>query len=317
MIRYEESVLMIALILALILALIFIGYLLLALRRAKLELRQVLPRPAEEQPTEAGEEKTAQAEAEANASAPTDSLLLVGNNDNAHQLLASQLSEDFRVYTPATASQALELVQEVNPDIVVSDVLMEGMRGEELCRRLKRSIETSHIPVVLLSRLGESIDIIHGLEAGATDYIVKPFDLSVLKARLHNILLNRQRLRKAILDTEEHVKEANLDTNDLDREFLDKALSIIHAELANADFSIVELGRRLAMSRTAVFNKIKSLTGQTPNEFIRIIRLNHAKELLLTHRYHLNEVALMVGFPDDNYFSTRFKRQFGLSPSQV
>jgi YesN/AraC family two-component response regulator len=255
------------------------------------------------------------------AASPLDILLLAADDTTMRASLITDLSADFHIYTADNGVQALEMAREMNPDIVVADLVMPVMRGDELCRQLKSSVETSHIPVVMLSSLGEGIDIIRGLEAGASDYIIKPFDLAVLKVRLHNILVSRQQLRQTILATEDEAKEANLhanlDTNRLDREFLDKALAIIYEEMSNADFSIVELGRRLAMSRTTTFNKIKTLTGQTPNEFIRIIRLNHAKELLLTHKYLINEVAFMVGFPDPKYFSTSFKRQFGISPSKI
>jgi DNA-binding response OmpR family regulator len=248
---------------------------------------------------------------------PAEILLLAADDAKMREYLIDNLSANFRIYTADNGVKAQELAREINPDIVVTDLVMPPMRSDEFCCQLKSSVETSHIPVVMLSSLGEGIDIIHGLEAGATDYIIKPFDLAVLKVRLHNILVNRQRLRQTILTTEEDVEHADLNTNRLDREFLDKALAIIHEEIGNADFSIVDLGRRLAMSRTATFNKIKTLTGQTPNEFIRIIRLNHAKELLLTRKYLINEVAFMVGFPDSKYFSTSFKRQFGISPSKI
>lgn len=190
------------------------------------------------------------------------------------------------------------------------------MGGDELCRVIKSSVETSHIPVILLSARSEREYIIAGLESGANDYITKPFDLSVLKARIRNIIQSRKHLHEIVLNMKEQPADTDY-ASQLDKEFLDKVMAFIREELANTEFSINDLCRKLGMSRTSFYNKIKALTGQSPNDFIRIMRLNTAKEMLLTQKYNIGEVADMVGFNDPKYFSTCFKRHFGISPSKI
>ncbi|NDV55105.1 response regulator [Parabacteroides sp. 52] len=243
-------------------------------------------------------------------------LLLAEDNDDMREYLTDSLSKEYQVVSVTDGKKALELAKEINPDIIISDILMPVLRGDEICRILKSSIETSHIPFILLSALSEKENVIMGLEAGANDYIIKPFDFSVLKVRIRNILQNREQLRKTVLSPDAEMEDTDYATL-LDKEFLDKAIRIINAELNNPDFSINDFCRMLGMSRTSVYNKIKSLTDQGPNDFIRIIRLNKAKELLRSKKYTISEVAYMVGFSDPKYFSTSFKKQFGTSPSKA
>jgi len=245
-----------------------------------------------------------------------ETLLLVETDNDMREFLRENLSHDFQVICVDDGARALELAMESNPDIIISDALMTGLSGYDLCRILKSSIDTSHIPIILLSALSEKENIIFGLEAGANDYIVKPFDVDILKARVRNILQSREQLRKSVFSPDIIIEETNY-TNELDIKFLDKAMRIVEKEIANADFSIADFCGLLAMSRTSVYNKLKSLTDQSPNDFIRIIRLNKAKEYLESGRYTVTEVSYSVGFTDPKYFSTSFKKQFGVSPSKV
>ncbi|TWV15537.1 response regulator [Bacteroidaceae bacterium HV4-6-C5C] len=243
-------------------------------------------------------------------------LLLAEDDKDMREYLSDSLSGEYQVVSVADGGKALESAKELNPDIIISDVIMPVLQGDELCRILKSSVETSHIPVILLTALSERENIILGLESGANDYIIKPFDLSVLKVRLRNILQSRQHLRDAVLSEGMGLDEMDY-SSQLDKEFVDKAMAMIDAELANPEFSINDFCRMLGMSRTSVYNKIKTLTGQGPNDFIRIIRLNKSKELLLSRKYSIAEVSSMVGFSDPKYFSTSFKKQFGTSPSKI
>lgn len=245
-----------------------------------------------------------------------ETLLLAEADKDMQEYLRENLSEDYLVTCVDDGAKALELAKETNPDIIIADALMPGLRGYDLCHILKFSIETSHIPIILLSALNEKENIIFGLEAGANDYIVKPFDLDILKARIRNILQSREQLRKIVFSPDNRIEETNY-TNELDIEFLDKAIHIIEKKIANPEFSINEFCSLLAMSRTSVYNKLKSLTGQAPNDFIRIIRLNKAKDFLESGKYTVSEVSYRVGFSDPKYFSTSFKKQFGVSPSKI
>jgi DNA-binding response OmpR family regulator len=244
-------------------------------------------------------------------------ILIVDTNNDARTYLHNSLSETYSVIPLTHAEEAIERVKEINPDIIISDLLLPGLRGDSMCSKLKSSMETSHIPVIFLTALHEKENIILGLESGADDYIVKPFDIEVLKARIRNILQNREKFRQTILASDAALDDTMSYANSLDKEFLDKAVEMIEHELSNPAFSINEFCRAIGMSRTSVYNKIKTLTDQGPNDFIRIIRLKKAKELLLLRKHTVAEVSVIVGFSDPKYFSTSFKKQFGVSPSQI
>jgi signal transduction histidine kinase/DNA-binding response OmpR family regulator/ligand-binding sensor domain-containing protein len=243
-------------------------------------------------------------------------VLLAEDDDDMREYLSESLSHDYNVISVDNGAEELEVAKRDNPDIIISDIILPSIQGDEVCRILKSSTETSHIPVILLTALAEKEDIIHGLEVGANDYIVKPFDLSVLKVRIHNILENRRRMQQRFLSADVKTEEIEY-SNELDKKFLEHAMSIVNEQLQNPDFSISDFCQELCMSRSSVYNKIKTLTGQGPNDFIRIVRLNKAKELIASHRYSIAEVSVMVGFSDAKYFSTSFKKQFGISPSKV
>ena len=243
-------------------------------------------------------------------------LLLAEDNDDMREYLTDRLSEEYEVISVTDGGKALETARELNPDIIISDIIMPVLQGDELCRILKSSVETSHIPVILLTALNERENVILGLEAGANDYIIKPFDFSMLKLRIRNILQSRQHLRETVLSSDINLNEIDY-SSQLDKEFLDKAIDIINTELSNPEFAINDFCNMLCMGRTSVYNKIKTLTGQSPNDFIRIIRMNRSKELILSRKHTIGEVSSMVGFSDPKYFSTCFKKQFGISPSKI
>ncbi len=244
-------------------------------------------------------------------------LLLAEDDPDMRSYLEQALAAEYRVVSVSGGEEVVERAKEINPDIIISDIMMPAIKGDELCRTLKSSVDTSHIPVVLLTALGEREDIIYGLEAGADDYIIKPFDLSVLKARLRIVLQNRQRFRSAVLLMEKDEEEEIDYSSQLDKEFLDKVMDVINREMSNSDFSVNDFCRAMGMSRTSIYNKLKPLTGQGPQDFIRIMRLNKAKELLKTRRHTIGEVSALVGYSDPKYFSTCFKKQFGVSPSKI
>ncbi len=267
--------------------------------------------PAVEDTTKKTEAEEPEAEKESNV------LLIAEDNEELRNYLAKSLGAEYQIIEARDGKEALRQAQEKNPDLVLSDVDMPVMRGDEMCRELKSAVETSHIPVVLLTGLGERENIISGLQAGANDYIVKPFDLPELRLRLRNLLGNREKLRKALVDSEPTESALEECDNTLDREFLDKVHRVINDQIGNIDFSMADFCQELGMSRTSVYNKVRALTGRGPNDYIRIMRLNRAHELLLTKRYNVSEVSLMVGFADPKYFSTCFKKKFGVLPSKI
>lgn len=243
-------------------------------------------------------------------------ILLVEDNDDMRTYLKSQLWKYYQIFEAGDGLEALEKVREINPDLIVSDNLMPNMNGDEMCFKLKNSMETSHIPVILLTALADKQNIIKGLDCGVDDYITKPFDITILLARIRNLLQNSEK-RKQIFSLSEDVSDEIQYANPLDKKFIDEILQTIDENLDNTDFSINDLCLTMHMSRSTFFNKLKALTGLGPNDFIRIHRLNKAKELLLTKQHNVFETSVMTGFTDVKYFSVAFKKQFGVSPSKM
>ena len=193
------------------------------------------------------------------------------------------------------------------------------MDGYELCKQIKEDKDTSHIPIILLTALGDKQNMLKGYEQGADNYLTKPFNATILKLTIENTIATRQSLRKNLMvylekDTEE--EDTDLATNELDKAFLDEAMSIVDKNITNNEFSINDLCREIAMSRTSFYNKIKVLTNQSPNNFIRLVRLNRAAKMLKEGQYSITEIASATGFGDVKYFSTAFKKHFGTSPSK-
>ena len=242
-------------------------------------------------------------------------ILIVEDDAEMLRYLRELLASDFDIKTAPDGAAAFRSAEEDQPDLVLSDVIMSGMNGFDLCRRLKSTLSTSHIPVILLTAMDDKEHVIMGLEAGADDYIVKPFDPQVLRARLSNMLHERERLRELVLSSGRREKQREY-TNRLDKEFMEKVLSVMESSYSDPEFQVDDLCRAVAMSRTALFNKLKALSGKGPNDFIRIYRLDKAKKLLESGEYTIAEVADEVGFSDAKYFSSCFKRAFGVSPSK-
>lgn len=241
-------------------------------------------------------------------------LMLVEDNHEIREFLSNQLGMEYNIIEAVDGENALKLLEESSPDFVLTDIMMPGISGIELCRKIKTDINYSHIPVILLSALSEKTKIIEGFEAGAEDYITKPFDLSVLRSKIKAIIQSRIEFkRKSIENTLTEKDVSNF--NPLDKDFLEKAISITENNLTNPDFYVDNLASELAMSRTVLFKKIKSLTNENPKDFIKEIRMKKAANLLLENKYQIIDVADMTGFVNAKHFSTFFKKYFGVTPS--
>ncbi len=252
-------------------------------------------------------------------------ILLVEDNDDMRNYLTHTLSADNNIQSVSSAEDALSFLRNHTVDLVISDIMMPGMNGNELCRLLKNNIETSHIQVILLTALADKEQMLVGLEYGADDYITKPFNVEVLKIKIHNFMNTRKRMQQYYLTLTNLKEVSNQDVttiedvkgNSIDDDFLKNCINIVTANISNTNFTINDMCRELAMSRTLVYEKLKILTNQSPNEFIRSIRLKQAKELLFTRKYTVQEVSEMTGFSDSKYFSTVFKKYYGESPSKI
>ena len=228
-----------------------------------------------------------------------------------------KLQEKYHILTAKDGKSALDKVNKCMPDIIVSDVSMPKMNGRQLCMNLKSNIDTCHIPVILLTGLASKENVIQGLESGADEYLTKPVEYDVLSKRIDSLLENRQLLRKKFLGLDEEEDE-DLDLpNERDKTFIYEITQYIEDHISDPELSVYDLYEVTAMSRTPFYHKIKYLTGLSPSEFIKSIRLKKAKTLLKNKAYNISEVAYSVGFSDPKYFSTSFKKYFGQSPSKL
>ena len=244
-------------------------------------------------------------------------LLIVEDNPDMQNFIASVLCEEFQVSTADDGLQGWETIQKQQPDLVISDVMMPNMDGFELCRRMKSTYETSHIPVILLTSLSEKTQQLQGLGLGADDYLTKPFDMALLSQRIKSILRNRKIIREKALKLIKENDNEPLLANELNDKFIKKALEVIRRNMDNSEFGKDEFASAMNVSSSLLYKKIKSLTDQSPTDFIKSIRLNHALELMRTKKYNITEVGDICGFTSISYFSQAFKKYFGKTPSEV
>ena len=243
-------------------------------------------------------------------------ILVVEDNSELREYLAGHLEKRFKVYQAEDGFAGLNLAKELNPDIVLTDVLMPNMNGYEFCREIRGNFETSHIPVVMLTA-NDTIDHqIEGLATGADAYITKPFEIKLLDAVLNSLLENRKMLRNKFLGVTSPVNfENTLPQKDID--FSLRLKSFIEESMMNQDLNVELLSEHFAVSLTQLNRKIKSLTGLTPNNLIKSIRLRKAYKLIREEGLRVSEAAYQTGFNDPNYFTTCFKKGFGENPSQI
>ena len=241
-------------------------------------------------------------------------VMLVDDDAGILDFLISVLGGRYFCIAVATGEEALHMLAKNRIDVVISDVMMNGMDGLELCRRIKSDIYTSHIPVILLTAKANLETKIKGLEYGADAYIEKPFSVSHLQAQLANLIVGRSKLCKLFSTTPQTSTRIEA-FNRLDQEFADRCTSIITENVSDPDFSVDVLAREMGMSRTSIFVKLKAITGMTPNEFIKLIRLKVACRMMAEGSYRATEVGFLVGFNSSSYFAKCFFRQFGIRPN--
>ena len=194
--------------------------------------------------------------------------------------------------------------------------MMPEMDGLEFCHLLKSDIRTSHIPIILLTAKSRPEDRVECYRAGADGYISKPFELPVLVARIDNFITNKQSRQEKFKDTSE-VDSSSLELSSLDKEFLDKVIALVNEHIDDEAFDIDSLAREVCMSRSSMYRKVKAITGMSPVELVRNIKLKRSYELLREGRMSVSQVAYAAGFSNPKYFSTCFKEQFGISPRDV
>ncbi|MBQ7494651.1 MAG: response regulator [Bacteroidaceae bacterium] len=261
---------------------------------------------------------TAENDAETNpATAPL--LLLVDDNTDLLRFLSQTFSHNHRLITASSGAEALELARQQDPQMVISDVMMPGMDGYELCRRLKTDIATSHIPVILLTARSEQQDIVEGYQSGADAYVPKPFDPHVLQLQVSNILALVRRRAQYIAEADITTLEDPQDSTDintlteLDRRFVERMTAVVEKNLDNSDFGIADITAELGISRSLLHLKMKNILGMSMGDYIRQKRLDLACHML-QQGYNVSETAYATGFSDPNYFSKTFKKHIGVNP---
>ena len=246
-------------------------------------------------------------------SAETPLLLIVEDNKELKEYMVNFLSNDFRVLTANNGKEGLELVIKNTPDIIISDLMMPVMDGIEMCKIIKTDVNTSHIPVIILTAKSGIENEKEGLETGADEYLLKPFDVEVLKLRLNNILRTKQQWIERF-KTNSSSKPWKELSNKLDQKFMENSIEIVKKNLDNTNFSVEQFALKIGMSRSTLLLKLKSITGQSSSEFIRTIRFNEAANYIKSEKYSITEVIYMVGYSDPKFFRSKFKEYFGASP---
>ncbi len=244
------------------------------------------------------------------------SVMIVDDNPEILKYLGDSLAKNYNVILAANGAKAIEQLTTEEIDLILTDVMMPDVDGVQLCRAVKRNLRTSHIPVIMLSAKSDIADRMGGMNVGADDYIAKPFSLELLSAKIKNQLRTRARLIDRYTNCTE-IDPAKVAVNPLDEEFLAGAIKVMNEHLDDSQFSTDAFAKEMCMSRSNLHLKMKALTGESTNEFIRRVRMNKALELLKTARYTVSEVSAMVGYGTPSYFATSFKKFFGYSPSDL
>lgn len=255
-----------------------------------------------------------QKEEQAEAPLNKKKILIIEDDTDIREFLKKEISIYFEVVAEADGVAGFERARTYDADLILCDVLMPGMNGYEVTRKLKNEFTTSHIPIILLTAMGTTENKLEGVESGADAYVTKPFSLKLLLARIFQLIEQRDKLREKYLN-DPGVERPAIYTSDKDKQFLTKLQAVIEQELGNQEFTMEDFATRMKLGRTVFSKKVRGLTGHTPNEYFRIIRLKRAAELLLEGNYNVSEVSYKVGISDPLYFSRCFKAQFGVSPS--
>jgi signal transduction histidine kinase/ligand-binding sensor domain-containing protein/DNA-binding response OmpR family regulator len=242
-------------------------------------------------------------------------MLVVDDNEQVRQYIVKLFKYKFRLYEAADGEEGLRMARQYMPDLIISDVMMQVMNGIELCHTIKEDAALNHIPVILLTASASAEIKLKGVECGADDYITKPFEKEILVARVESLLKSRSNIQKYFYN------EITLQTNNLQiseeyKLFVERCIAIVEEHLDDEDFNIKILATAIGMSHSNLYKKVKAVSGQSVNSFIRFIRLRRAAELFMNTSCNVNEAAYMVGINDNKYFREQFCKLFGINPSE-
>lgn len=241
-----------------------------------------------------------------------ETVLVIDDNVDVRDYVKALLYGKYTVIEASNGQEGIQQAMKYVPDVVICDVMMPVMDGMECCRRLKSEVQTSHIPVMMLTAYTMDEQKVMGYECGADSYILKPFSARLLLVRLRNLIDNRRRLQSFFADKTSLRKEP---IADLDKGFVEKLRTLIEEQLGNSELSVEDLGDKIGMSRVQLYRKAKALTGYSPNELLRIARLKKAASLLASTEKTVAEITYEVGFSSPSYFTKCYKDYFGESPT--
>ena len=255
------------------------------------------------------------------------SILIVEDNTELRGFLHTILAENYKVIEATNGQEGLERAQEYVPDLILSDIMMPVMDGLDMVKSIKGNRDICHIPIILLSAKSSLDDRISGLEQGIDDYITKPFSATYLKARIKSLLYQRKQLQeiywKEWSEKQEKPSASSIDLSPsqpqitpYDEQFMQQVMEIMEKEMDNSELTIEEFAQKLGLGRTVFYQKLKSIIGLSPVDFIREIRIKRAVQLIDSGEYNFSQVAYMTGFNDPKYFSKCFKKQVGMTPSE-
>ena len=242
-------------------------------------------------------------------------MLVVDDNEDFRNFISAMFADSYRILKAEDGEIAMNIILDKMPDLIICDVMMPNMDGFELCKMVKQDIRISHIPIILLTAKAGDENKYRGLEAGAEDYISKPFNMEMLALKVNRII-ERQKKTRDQFRHKVDITIGDIEIISMDEKFVKKAVALVEANISTSEFLVEDLCREMGMSRVYFYKKILSLTDKTPSEFIRFIRLKRAADLLEKSQLFVNEVAFQVGFNDPKYFRKYFKDEFGVSPNE-
>jgi len=280
------------------------------------EIRELYMVEKEEKDSAHGKkmEKTEPGKAKKSEAKKKSIILVVEDSTDVRNYIRRALEPGYDVVEAVDGREGIDIAKKIIPDLIISDLMMPEIDGYELCRELKNHVDTSHIPIILLTARASQADVLLGLETGADDYVTKPFNTEILLARIKNLIDLRRQLQLS-LKREMTLQPADISLSSIDREFMDELQEVINKNIYDADLNVETLGKKLYMSRATLYRKILALTGESPNEFIRSYRLKRGAQLLKENFGTVTEVAFEVGFSSSAYFTKRFKEKFHQLPS--
>ncbi|MEZ4875799.1 MAG: tetratricopeptide repeat protein [Flavobacteriaceae bacterium] len=242
-------------------------------------------------------------------------ILLVEDHDDMRQFVAEILLPSFRILSAQNGAIGIEMAHHYSPDLIITDLMMPTLDGMELCKSLKTNVHTSHIPIIMLTAKAGMENKIEGLETGADDYLIKPFEPEELLVRSKNLIAQRAQLRLAYQSKASGIDPKEITVNSLDAQFMEKLLELLEGHYEDATFGVPQMQDVLAMSKTQLYRKVKALTNETPGELLRNFRLKRAAQLLAQDSDSVTQIAYQVGFNNLSYFAKCFREYFGVSPS--